>query len=333
MNSLTYRETGVDIDRGNELVKKIRNLAKETFSQGVLGDIGGFGGLFELNLSKYRQPVLVSSCDGVGTKLKVASSLNRHNTVGIDLVAMCVNDLIVPGAKPLFFLDYLAMGRLDLEVSTQLIEGIVAGCQEAGCSLIGGETAEMPGIYQEGDYDLAGFSLGVVEKEEIIDGSKIVPGDVLIGLASNGLHSNGYSLVRKVFEREIEEFGEELLKPTRVYVKTVLSLMENLRIKGIVHITGGGFIENIPRVLPEGMRAVIQGNSWEIPSIFKLIRERGNVSFYEMYRTFNMGIGLVIIVAKEVEKECFNLLQDLKENAFSIGRIERGEKEVIVIGE
>ncbi|HAV42966.1 TPA: phosphoribosylformylglycinamidine cyclo-ligase [bacterium] len=333
MNSLTYKETGVDIDRGNELVKKIRNLAKETFSQGVLGGIGGFSGLFELDLSKYRQPVLVSSCDGVGTKLKVASLLNRHNTVGIDLVAMCVNDLIVSGAKPLFFLDYLAMGRLNLEVATQLIEGIVAGCQEAGCSLIGGETAEMPGIYQEGDYDLAGFSLGIVEKEEIIDGGRVVPGDVLIGLASNGLHSNGYSLVRKVFEREIEEFGEELLKPTRIYVKTVLSLMENLRIKGIAHITGGGFIENIPRVLPEGMRAVIQGNSWEIPPIFKLIRERGEVSFYEMYRTFNMGIGLVIIVAKEVEKECFNLLQDLKENAFSIGRVERGEKEVIVIGE
>lgn len=327
----TYKEAGVDIDKGNELVKRIRYEAKKTFTKGVLGDIGAFGGFFELEASKYRRPVLVSSCDGVGTKLKVASYLNRHNTVGIDLVAMCVNDTIVSGARPLFFLDYLAMGRLDLEIAGQLVEGIAAGCQEAGCTLIGGETAEMPGVYQEGEYDLAGFCVGIVEFDRIIDGKGIVQGDVLIGLASNGLHSNGYSLVRKVLEGEIDVYGEELLKPTRIYVKPVLSLVENHEVKGIAHITGGGFIDNIPRILPDGMQAVIKEATWKIPSIFSLLEERGNISCQEMYRIFNMGIGLVVITSKEVGANCLDLLGDLGERSYLIGTVEQGKKGVVIV--
>jgi phosphoribosylformylglycinamidine cyclo-ligase len=331
MTGSAYKEAGVDIDKGNELVSRIVETAKGTFTKGVLGGIGGFGGLFGLDLSEYHKPILVSSCDGVGTKLKIASFLGRHNTVGIDLVAMCVNDVIVSGARPLFFLDYLAMGKLDLEVATRLIEGIAMGCQEAGCALIGGETAEMPGLYQEGDYDLAGFCVGVVEKDKIIDGKGIIPGDLIIGLSSNGLHSNGYSLVRKVLEGEIQAYQDELLRPTRIYARSILSLIENFEVKGIAHITGGGFIDNIPRILPAGCGAIIKESSWEIPSIFTLIEEKGGVLRQEMYRTFNMGIGLVLVVSKEISRDVLDLLQDLKEKSYLIGEVEEGEKGVTIV--
>lgn len=327
----TYKEAGVDIDKGNELVGRIAREVKNTFTKGVLGGLGGFGGFFELETSKYQRPVLVSSCDGVGTKLKVASQLDRHDTIGIDLVAMCVNDTVTSGARPLFFLDYLAMGKLDTEIASQLVGGIAAGCREAGCALIGGETAEMPGVYQKSEYDLAGFCVGVVEHGKIIDGKGIVPGDVLIGLTSNGLHSNGYSLVRKLLEGQIEAHEDELLKPTRIYVKPILSLLENIEVKGIAHITGGGFIDNIPRILPDGMQVLIKEVSWEIPSIFRLLEERGNISRQEMYRTFNMGIGLVVIASREVGASCLDLLGELGEKPCIVGTVEKGKKGVVII--
>jgi phosphoribosylformylglycinamidine cyclo-ligase len=342
----TYRDAGVDIDAGNRFVRMIRPLVKGTFRPEVLTDIGGFGGLFALQSGKYRQPVLVSSTDGVGTKLKLAFLLDRHDTVGIDLVAMCVNDIVVQGAEPLFFLDYFATGRLAPEKAVEVVRGIAEGCRQAGCALIGGETAEMPGFYGEGEYDLAGFTVGVVDQDRIIDGATITAGDRVIGIASSGLHSNGYSLARKVlFERmglsvdaRLPEFdrplGEVLLTPTRIYVQTILNLLTDFRIKGMAHITGGGLLENVPRVLPRGCRAVIQQNSWPKPPIFDILREGGGIEPTEMYRTFNYGIGMVLIVPEQEASDVLERLERLGEPAFQIGEIrgcEEGQEEVDLV--
>ncbi|HET97671.1 MAG TPA: phosphoribosylformylglycinamidine cyclo-ligase [Desulfurivibrio alkaliphilus] len=328
-----YAEAGVDIDRGNEFVERIKPMVAATFRSGVLTGIGGFGGLFALGSGKYKDPVLVSSTDGVGTKLMIAQMCNKHDTIGIDLVAMCVNDIAVSGAHPLFFLDYFASGGLDLEVAADVVKGIARGCEIAHCSLIGGETAEMPGMYRSGEYDLAGFVVGICERERIIDGSDIRVGDTLIGLASSGIHSNGYSLVRKICFEEmklsvtdrIDEFGctlgEELLRPTRIYSETLLNLIKNYKVKGMVHITGGGLIDNIPRVLPNGCRAVLNSQSWEVLPIFEFLRENGKVSKHEMCRTFNNGIGMVVVVdSKEAEDAC-NQLEALGEKPYLIGEI------------
>ena len=329
----SYKEAGVDIDKADAFIRAIRPLVKSTYRTGVLGEIGAFGGLFHLGAEKYRDPVLVSSTDGVGTKIKIAALMNRHDTIGIDLVAMCANDIIVHGATPLFFLDYLAVARLAPETAIQIIEGIAQGCRQARCSLIGGETAEMPGIYQPGDYDLAGFVVGVVERDQIIDGSDIAVGHRLIGIASSGLHSNGYSLVRQVlFQRNsyrvTDEFpqlggalGDELLKPTRVYVETVLNLLRDFRLSGISHITGGGLTDNVPRVLPKSCQAVIRRQSWPRPPIFHFLKEQGNIPEEEMLRTFNNGIGLVLVVDEPQVEDVLLRLQGLGEPAFVIGEI------------
>jgi len=329
----SYQKAGVDINLGNTLVDRIKPLIRQTFSSEVLTDIGGFSGLFRPDLSAFSEPILVSSTDGVGTKLKIAQLLGRHNTVGIDLVAMCVNDIIVQGAQPLFFLDYLATGRLDLETTTAVIEGIVAGCRQAGCALLGGETAEMPGFYSPGEYDLAGFVVGIIDRKKIIDGSKIQPGDKIIGLASSGLHSNGYSLVRKIFFDDLRigpqeiipelglALGEELLKPTRIYVQSILSLMKEFPINGLAHITGGGFTDNLPRILPASCRARIIQNSWEIPPIFSLIKRWGRVSEEEMKKVFNNGVGLILVVPESRSGEIISHLERSGEKCFSIGEI------------
>jgi phosphoribosylformylglycinamidine cyclo-ligase len=329
----TYKDAGVDIDKADDFIKRIRPLVKSTYRTGVLGDIGAFGGLFHLGADRFRDPVLVSATDGVGTKIKIAVLMERHDTIGIDLVAMCANDIIVHGATPLFFLDYLAMGSLNPDIATQIVEGITIGCRQARCSLIGGETAEMPGIYQPGDYDLAGFVVGVVERDHIIDGSEIAVGHKIIGLAASGLHSNGYSLVRRVlFERqghkvedEIPELGgplgEELLKPTRIYVEAVLNLRRDFSLSGICHITGGGLTDNLPRILPKTCRAVIHRQSWPVPPIFHLLRTLGNISEEEMLRTFNNGIGLVLVVADHLVADILLRLQGLNEQGFVIGEI------------
>jgi len=330
---ITYKEAGVDIDKADAFVKSILPLVKATHRTGVLGEIGGFGGLFQLDVEKYRHPVLVSSTDGVGTKIKIAILMDRHDTIGIDLVAMCVNDIITWGATPLFFLDYLAMGRLNPQTAIQIIEGITLGCRQARCSLIGGETAEMPGMYQQGDYDLAGFVVGVAERDHLVDGSDIAVGHRVIGLASSGLHANGFSLVRKVlFERhglsvldEIPAFdgtlGEELLKPTRIYVETVLNLMRDFPLSGICHITGGGLTDNLPRILPRTCQAVIKLGSWPVLPIFRFLQDKGNIPLPEMLRTFNNGIGLVVTVPPEQEADVLLRLQGLNEEAFVIGDI------------
>ncbi len=332
-NSVTYKDAGVDIDAGNRFVQMIKPLVKATTRPEVLTDIGGFGGLFSLNSDKYKKPTLVASTDGVGTKLKIAFMADKHDTVGIDLVAMCVNDIVVQGAEPLFFLDYLATGKLSPEKAVEIVKGISEGCVQAGCALIGGETAEMPGMYSDGEYDLAGFTVGVVDNDRIIDGSSITVGDKLIGLASSGLHSNGYSLARKVcFERlglSLDSFvaelgktlGEALLTPTRIYVKAILNLLRDFQIKGMAHITGGGLLENIPRVLPRHCRAVVNKNSWEIPAIFQLLREGGNIDQIEMHRTFNNGIGMVLIVPEREVEDIMVRLSGLKETAYIIGEI------------
>ncbi len=329
----TYRDAGVDIDAGNRFVDRIRPLVKSTFRPEVKTDIGGFGGLFSLHAEKYQNPVLVSSTDGVGTKLKIAFSLDRHDTVGIDLVAMCVNDIIVQGAEPLFFLDYLACGNLSVEKSYQILQGISEGCRQAGCALIGGETAEMPGMYSEGEYDLAGFTVGVVDNAKIIDGSSVTVGDRVIAIASSGVHSNGFSLVRKVLlgnhPERLKDFipelgrtlGEELLTPTRIYVKTILNLMRDFTLKGMAHITGGGLVENLPRVLPKNCRALLNRGSWEIPPIFDLIRREGNIDEAEMVRVFNLGVGMVLVVPKEQAEDILQRLNGLREKAFLIGEI------------
>lgn len=330
---LTYADSGVDIDKANRLVDRIKDIAKSTPRSGVMGEIGGFGGLFSLNLSNVSNPVLVSSTDGVGTKLKIAFMMDKHDTIGIDLVAMCVNDIIVQGAKPLFFLDYLAMGSLNNAVAEQIITGVATGCNEAGCALIGGETAEMPGLYQKGEYDLSGFSVGIVDNDKIIDGSYIRGGYKLIGLASNGVHSNGFSLVRKIFfdkckydvNTRLEELdctlGEELLKPTIIYVPTILSLLRDLPVHGLVHITGGGIDENIIRVIPDACKAIIQKDAWEIPPIFKILQKEGQVPDSEMQRTFNNGIGMVLIVPDESAQEVMDRLGAMDEDAYYIGEI------------
>lgn len=311
MKKMTYRDAGVDINAGAQVVELIKGHIKSTYTPGVLGSIGGFGGAFMPDLTGYKDPVLVSGTDGVGTKLKIAFMMDKHDTVGIDCVAMCVNDIACMGAKPLFFLDYVATGKLQPHRIADIVKGMAGGCVQAGCALIGGETAEMPGFYKPGEYDLAGFAVGLVNRGSIIDGSKIEEGDILVGLPSSGLHSNGYSLVRKVlFERKgltvdvyIEEFGctlgEELIKPTKIYVKQIADILHDADIKGIVHITGGGFTENIPRVLPKDLTADINLGSWDVPAVFRYIQNQGNIDEGEMYSTFNMGIGLVIVMAPD----------------------------------
>ena len=335
--TITYKDAGVDIDAGDLFVQKIKPFVKATMRPEVLTDIGGFGGLFALK--KYRNPVLVSGTDGVGTKLKVAFLMHKHDTVGIDLVAMCVNDIVVQGAEPLFFLDYFATGKLRPQEHSMVVKGIADGCKQAGCALIGGETAEMPSFYADDEYDLAGFAVGVVERKDIIDGSRIRPGDQLIGLASSGLHSNGYSLVRKVlFEKagygvddtltELggPKLGEVLLTPTRIYAKTVMALRKECDIRGMAHITGGGITENTPRILPKGTQALIRRKSWDVPPIFKLLQKKSGVDDTEMYRAFNMGIGMVIAVPKKQVEAVIKKAAKLGEKAYPIGEIVKGRQ-------
>ncbi|MDD2928278.1 MAG: phosphoribosylformylglycinamidine cyclo-ligase [Sideroxydans sp.] len=329
-SSLSYRDAGVDIDAGDQLVENIKPYAKRTMRPEVLSGIGGFGGLVEIS-KKFKEPVLVSGTDGVGTKLRLAFELNRHDTVGIDLVAMSVNDILVQGAEPLFFLDYFACGKLDVPSATDVIKGIAKGCEDSGCALIGGETAEMPGMYPVGEYDLAGFAVGVVEKSKIITGEHIKPGDVVLGMASNGAHSNGYSLVRKIIERSQPDLnakfdGERtladcIMAPTRLYVKPLLSLMQSLTIKGMAHITGGGITENVPRVLPANVVADIDSKTWQMPKLFEWLREGGNVEAQEMFRTFNCGIGMVVIVDAADADAAIKHLQDTGETVSRIGTI------------
>jgi phosphoribosylformylglycinamidine cyclo-ligase len=338
-----YKEAGVDIDAGNRFVDLIRPIVSRTFQPGVITDIGGFAGVYSLNLQHTKNPVLVSSTDGVGTKLKIAFMMDKHDTIGIDLVAMCVNDIVVQGATPLFFLDYISMGKLDPLVAREIVKGIAVGCLEAKCSLIGGETAEMPGFYAEKEYDVAGFVVGLADNKELLDGSEIAVGHQLIGIASSGLHSNGYSLVRKIFfeglkmsvEDYVEDFGrtlgEELLEPTRIYARTIANLRRDFRIFGISHITGGGFTENLPRVLPKPCKAVIDRSSWPVPPVFTFLQKAAQVSDYEMMRTFNNGLGLIIVVHEEEVGEVLLRLKAMGETAYHIGRIgalEEGEAPV-----
>ena len=327
--SLSYADAGVDMVAGDALVEAIKPFAKRTMREGVMAGIGGFGAMFEVS-KKYKEPVLVSGTDGVGTKLKLAFHLNRHDTVGIDLVAMSVNDILVQGAEPLFFLDYFACGKLDVATATDVIKGIALGCEQAGCALIGGETAEMPSMYPEGEYDLAGFAVGAVEKSKIIDGSKIVPGDVVLGLASSGIHSNGFSLVRKIIDVANPDLNADfhgrsladaLIAPTRIYVKPLLALMERFDIKGMAHITGGGLVENVPRVLGDHLTAVLQRDTWEMPPLFAWLQQQGGVADAEMHRVFNCGIGMVVIVAPEIAKEAMQQLTAAGETVFQIGSI------------
>jgi phosphoribosylformylglycinamidine cyclo-ligase len=330
---LTYADAGVDIDKADEFVGSIKKIAKQTFRSGVISEIGGFGGMFSLNIASMESPVLVSSTDGVGTKLKIAFMMDKHDTIGIDLVAMCVNDIIVQGAKPLFFLDYLSMGKLEAKTATDVITGIGEGCLRARCALIGGETAEMPGFYKDNEYDLAGFVVGLVDNNKIIDGSGIHVGDQIIGISSSGLHSNGYSLVRKVcfellglkVDTHVPELGrtlgEELLTPTRIYSETIHSIIKDLPVFGLAHITGGGIIDNIIRVIPEGCSVVLRKNSWDIPPIFSYLQQAGNISEKEMMRTFNNGIGLIAVVHEKNAQEIFDRLIAMKENAFFIGEV------------
>ncbi len=340
---ITYKDAGVDIDAGNEFVHQIKPLVKQTSRPEVVADIGGFGGLFSLNTAKYQRPVLVAATDGVGTKLMLAFMMNQHETVGIDLVAMCVNDIIVQGAEPLFFLDYFATGKLTPAQAVEVIKGITEGCKQAGCALLGGETAEMPGMYRSGEYDLAGFAVGVADYERIIDGSSITKGDQIIGIASSGLHSNGYSLARKILldtmkldlmkipEGLDRPLGEVLLTPTRIYVRSILNLLRDCHLKGIAHITGGGLLENIPRVLPQHCKAVINGNSWDKPAIFELLRQGGLVPPEEMYRTFNYGIGMVLIVPEAETDDILARLAGLDEKAWLIGHIAAAESPCVDI--
>lgn len=340
--SLTYRDAGVDIDAGDALVERIKPLARKTMRPEVLGSIGGFGALFEIS-KKFKEPVLVSGTDGVGTKLKLAFQLNRHDTVGIDLVAMSVNDILVQGAEPLFFLDYFACGKLDVETGASVVGGIAAGCEQAGCALIGGETAEMPGMYPDGEYDLAGFAVGAVEKSKIIDGSTVIPGDVVIGLASSGAHSNGYSLIRKVMEVSKPDLNADfhgrpladaIMAPTRIYVKSCLKLMEALPVKGLAHITGGGLLENVPRILGDKLTAVLDAKTWEMPPLFKWLQQAGNVADKEMHRVFNCGIGMVIVVSADDEARALEILRGAGETASTIGRIEaraEGQAQTVVV--
>lgn len=339
-----YKQAGVDIQAGNEAVEKMKKHVKRTFRPEVMTDLGGFGALFKLNAKKYENPILVSGTDGVGTKLKIAFAMDKHDTIGVDAVAMCVNDVVVQGAEPLFFLDYLACDKVIPEKIEAIVKGIADGCEQAGCSLIGGETAEMPGMYAEGEYDIAGFTVGVVDEHKMIDGKNVTPGDVLIGIRSSGVHSNGFSLVRKVLladhniqlDQHVEKLGktlgEELITPTKIYVKPMLSLLEKFEIKAMAHITGGGFTENIPRVLPAGTQAEIDYGSWPIHPIFSLVEELGKVSRADMFRTFNMGIGMVLVVNNEAAVPVLQELERLGESAYLIGRISSGDQGVVYGG-
>jgi phosphoribosylformylglycinamidine cyclo-ligase len=338
--SLSYKDAGVDIDAGNALVENIKGAVKRTKRPEVMGGLGGFGSVCQLPTG-YKEPVLVAGTDGVGTKLRLAIDLAKHDTVGIDLVAMCVNDLIVQGAEPLFFLDYYATAKLDVDVASSVVEGIAEGCVQSGCALVGGETAEMPGMYHQGDYDIAGFCVGVAEKSRLIDGSKVTAGDQLIALAASGPHSNGFSLIRKVLEvnntdtnelLEGKKIADHLLEPTKIYVKSVLELLKTVEVNALSHITGGGFWENIPRVLPETAQAVIKDNSWQWPSIFNWLQEQGNITEHEMYRTFNCGVGMIIAVPAEKVAQSIEVLTAHGENAWHIGEIAdkaEGEEQVI----
>ncbi|MEJ2405957.1 MAG: phosphoribosylformylglycinamidine cyclo-ligase [Candidatus Thiodiazotropha sp.] len=329
--SLSYRDAGVDIDAGNALIERIKPIVKKTFRPGVLTGLGGFGALFELPLDRFKEPVLVSGTDGVGTKLKLALELQKHDTIGIDLVAMCANDIVVAGAEPLFFLDYYATGHLDVDVATDVVSGIAAGCELAGAALTGGETAEMPGMYGEGDYDLAGFCVGIAEKSRLIQPERVSPGDVLLGLASSGPHSNGYSLVRKILQVSGADLsqplgdtslGEALLAPTRIYVKPLLALMESIEIHALAHITGGGLPENLPRVLPAGCKAIVDSDSWQLPAVFQWLQQQGGVANSELLRTFNCGVGMVVCVAEADAEQALQTLNGAGESAWRLGRIE-----------
>lgn len=335
-SALSYKDAGVNIDAGNALVERIKGVTARTTRPEVMGGLGGFGALCEIP-EGYRQPVLVSGTDGVGTKLRLAMEMGIHDTIGIDLVAMCVNDLVVAGAEPLFFLDYYATGALNVDTAADVVTGIGAGCELGGCALVGGETAEMPGMYEGEDYDLAGFCVGVVEKSEIIDGSTVQRGDVLLGIASSGPHSNGYSLIRKILERSNADLaspmgdvtlGEALLTPTTIYVKALLSLFPAVKVKALSHITGGGLLENLPRVLPENCNAAIDTRSWEWPPVFQWLQDNGNVEEREMYRTFNCGVGMVVCVAAQDAEQAMQILQDAGHHAWKIGKIETGDNEV-----
>jgi phosphoribosylformylglycinamidine cyclo-ligase len=339
-DSLNYKSAGVDIEAGNALVDRIKPIAAKTRNAGVMAGLGGFGSLFELPLDRYKNPVLVSGTDGVGTKLKLALDMNVHNTVGIDLVAMCVNDIIVQGAEPLFFLDYFATGKLNVDTAASVIEGIGQGCEQAGAALVGGETAEMPGMYADGDYDLAGFCVGIVEKDRIIDGSQVKAGDKLIALASSGPHSNGYSLIRKIVARSglawtdnvnDKPLGETLLTPTRIYVKPLLELLKAVPVHAMAHITGGGITENLPRVLPNGLNANVKLSAWQMPEIFVWLQQQGNVELADMLVTFNCGIGMIVCVAAEDEAATLEILTQQGETAFSIGDIVIGDGKPHVI--
>jgi phosphoribosylformylglycinamidine cyclo-ligase (EC 6.3.3.1) len=339
---ITYKDAGVDIEKADKFVEEIKGFVQKTFTKNVITPIGGFASAYLLEISKYKNPVITSSTDGVGTKLKIAQQLNKHDTIGIDLVAMCVNDLVTTTSKPLFFLDYFATGKLKPETAVEVIKGIAKGCELAECSLVGGETAEMPGMYKDDEYDLAGFAVGIVEKEKLLDGSKTEKGNILIGIASSGVHSNGYSLVRKIVEVKgysykdyFQEFGktlgEELLTPTKIYVKTILALAERIDIKSIAHITGGGIPGNLIRVIRPGLKAVVEEGSWEVLPIFKWIAKEGQVPKEDMYKTFNMGIGMILAIDKKDEKEAIQLLEDLGEKPYIIGYLEEGERSVDII--
>lgn len=338
--SEAYKQAGVDIDAGNEAVERMKKHVKRTFRPEVLTDLGGFGALFGLDINKYKKPVLVSGTDGVGTKLKLAFAMDKHDTIGVDAVAMCVNDIVVQGAEPLFFLDYLACGKVVPERIEAIVKGIADGCEQSGSALIGGETAEMPGMYEESEYDIAGFSVGVVDADRVIDGKSIASGDIIIGMSSSGVHSNGFSLVRKVLledaglslHEEVAELGgklgDVLLTPTRIYVKSCLALLEKVKVNGLVHITGGGFYDNIPRILPEGTAAHIEYGTWNIPPVFNLVETKGNVSKQDMFRTFNMGIGMIAIVRENDVDEALRVLTEAGEQAQVIGRIVQGDRDV-----
>ncbi len=340
----TYREAGVDIERGNEAVDLLKPLVAKTKRKEVLGGLGGFSALFALDMGKYRQPVLVSGTDGVGTKLAIAHKMGKHDSIGIDCVAMCVNDILVSGAEPLFFLDYLAVGKLEPQQVAEIVSGIAEGCSQSDCTLIGGETAEMPGFYRPGEYDVAGFAVGAVEKEQIIDGRTIQPGDVIVGIPSTGLHSNGFSLARKIFfevyqwetEKYVAELGctlgEELLKPTRIYVKLVQKILKNFVIKGMAHITGGGLIENPPRILPAGCHLELQFGSWPVPPVFQLLAAGGGIETWEMLRTFNMGIGFTFILNASEADRLLNRLKEMGEEAYLIGSVVEGTPGVTIKG-
>ncbi len=339
-DSLSYKDAGVDIDAGNSLVEKIKPIVKQTNRPGVIGGLGGFGGLFELPLDRYQNPLLVSGTDGVGTKLKLAIDLGIHDTIGIDLVAMCVNDILVAGAEPLFFLDYYATGKLELDVSVDIIKGIAEGCKQSGAALIGGETAEMPGMYQQGDYDLAGFSVGIVDKDKLLGGDKVKAGDIILGLASSGPHSNGYSLIRKVIEHAgaslDEDFdgttlGKALLAPTRIYVKSLLETVQAGKVNALCHITGGGLPENLPRVLPENTCAVIDTRSWQRPAVFDWLQQQGNIAEKEMLRTFNCGIGMAVVVSAENQQAVTQACEQAGEKVFVIGKIEQEQADNKVV--